>query len=542
MNQPKRRSMRLASRCKECYRKYRNGLRTAFAVILTLTLVVQCGLIWARMLPEDSLSLSSRQETMTDNSAGAMPIRFAARGTEGLYGVEYNTDGLQEAYEATAAVWAQALEQAEVPSAVHMDTYSKALTRQMLMIEYDGDVPVDILAGWLGCEAQSLQDCTLGTMVLCREENNRFQLYFRDGQKIRCAATRVEENVFDAVVRQFEPNGCKLAAEEGQTAVPDLLYGTEQAVFEVMSFHAYSGSDGMELLLEAFGMDAAAAQQKAYQTDDETVYVSGSDTIRLSDTGSLEYRGTGVSVKTAQGHDRLMQYVQTAYRITGEALEAMDSGAAPALLRAESRENGRYVVDFGMQINSVPADNSAGYFARYVFDDGTLVQAKMSLRTCESTGESIAVMPVRQAAASQVLDADMKLSLRYVDTAHRWNGEAAEDDLWNADSDMDTDQSVEEDTGMDTADMPAEDADIPWDEMQDDISTEDIQGGTSTDGTSTEDMTQDTTEYDNTAVSAQWYVIRRGSEPVNDTRKLSPEEITVVQPDFDRLIRGGGVS
>lgn len=546
MNQQKRRMMRLGSRCKEWYQKHRHALRTGAVVLLTLTLIVQCGLIWARMLPENSLSLPSRRETMTDNSAGAMPIRFAARGSDGLYGIEYNTDGLQQAYEATAAVWAQALEQAEQPSVMHMDTYRKALTKQILMMEYDGDIPVDILAGWLGCEANSLQDCTLGTMVLCREKDNRFQLYFRNGQNIRCAVTHVDEEAFDAVVGQFEPNGCKLAAEEGKTAAPDLLYGTEQAVFDVMSFHAYSGSDGMELLLEAFGMDAAAAQQKAYQTEDETVYVFGSDTIRLTDTGSLQYRGTGVSVEAAQGHDRWMQCVQTAYRITGEALEAMDSGAAPALLRTESQENDRYVVDFGMQINSVPVDNSAGYFARYSFDHGTLVQAKMSLRTCESTGESIAVMPARQAAASQTLDADMKLSLRYVDTAQRWSGDAAQDDLWNADAngdvDMDIDSNVEEDASMDTADISDRDADIPWDEMQDDISTDDRQDDTSADSILTDDMTQDTTEYDTTAVSPQWYVIRHGGEPVKDTRTLSPEEITVVQPDFDRLIRGGGAS
>lgn len=524
MSRQNSRRMRIRSRWNGFYRRHRNGLRTVLAVILTLTLVGQCGLLWARMLPESSLSLSSRRETTTDNSAGAMPIRFAARNTDGLYGVEYNTDGLKEAYEATASVWAQALEQAEEPSVMHMDTYSSALKQQqLLMMEYDGSVPVDILAGWLGCEAKNLQDCTLGTMVLCSGKNNSFQLYFRDGQRVRCAETRVDADAFDAAAQQFEPNGCQLAAEEGQTTAPDLLYGTEEAVLDIMSFAAYSGSDGMDILLEAFGMDAAVAQQKAYQTDGVTVYVSGANTIRLAPDGSMEYRGTGVSVKAAQGHDRLMQYVQTAYRLTGEALEAIDSGAAPALLRAQTEEeSSRYVVEFGMQINSVPVDHGAGYFARYVFDNGTLVQARLCLRTCQSTGESIAVMPARQAAASQNLDADMRLSLRYVDGAESWDSyeETTDDSLWDADIAAD--------------DTPAEDADLSWEEMQEE--------------TSADEMTQDvlgTAWYDNTgtAVAPQWYVIRHGSTPQKEVgRTLSPEEITVVQADFDRLIQGGGAA
>ena len=521
MSRQKSRRTRIHSLWNGFYRRHQGGLRTVLAVVLTVTLTAQCGLLWARMLPEGSLSLSSRRETITDNSAGAMPIRFAARNPDGLYGVEYNTDGLKEAYEATAAVWAQALEQAEQPSVIPMDAYSSALEQQqLLLMEYDGSVPVDILAGWLGCKAKSLQDCALGTMVLCSGKNNSFQLYFRDGQRIRCAETRVDADAFDAAAQQFEPNGCQLAAEEGQTAAPDLLYGTEEAVFDVMSFAAYSGSDGMDILLEAFGMDAAVAQQKAYQTDGMTVYVSGANTIRLASDGSMEYRGTGVSVKAAQGHDRLMQYVQTAYRLTGEALEAIDSGAAPALLRAQTEEEtGQYVVDFGMQLNSVPVDHAAGYFARYLFDNGTLVQARLCLRTCQSTGESIAVMPVRQAAASQTFDADMRLSLRYVDAAEPWDsyGETTDDSVWDAD--------------MDTADTPSEDADLSWDEMQEEVPAE--------------GMTQavpDTAWYDNTgtAVSPQWYIIRHGSAPRKEVgRTLSPEEITVVQADFDRLIQGG---
>lgn len=502
------------------YRRHQSSLRTGLTVVLALTMILQCGLLWARMIPKNTFSLSQHRQTTTDNSAGAMPIRFAARNEEGLYGVEYHADSLKNAYETTAAVWAEALEQAQQPFAAGMDNYRSALTQQLLMMEYDGHVPIDIVAGWLGCRADHLQGGTLGTIVLCREKNDQFRLYFRNGQNIRCADTTVNAEDFNAAAQQFKPNGCQLAAEEGEAVVPDLLYGTEEAVFDVMSFSAYHGSQGMDGLLKAFGMDADVAQQKAYETDDGImVYVSGANTVRIASDGSMEYRGTGVSVKAAQGHDRLMQYVQTAYRLTGEAMEAMDSGAVPALLRTKNdEETGTYIVDYGMQINSVPVDYAAGYFARYRFENGTLTQAKLYLRTCQSTGESIAVMPVRQVAASQSLDADTRLSLRYVDRVQKWNDydDIQDDSLWDADINAQTDI----DTDI-NADM-TEEADLPWEERPED--------------------TLGTAWYDNTgtAVSPQWYVIRYDDKPDTDVgRTLSPEEITAIPADFDRLIRGG---
>lgn len=533
------------------YQRHRDGLRSLLIAVLAAALVVQCGLLWSRMLPENSFSLqtffSSREETSTDNSAGAMPIRFAARSDSGLYGVEYNTEGLAEAYEATADVWAQALEHAAEPSAIHMEDYRSALGRNLLLMEYDGSVPVHILAGWLGCSVtDALDECTLGTAVLCSRENNEFALYFRDSRngKLWCAQTSVDTEVFDAAVKQFEPNGCVLAAdEEDSTVSPDMLYFYTGAAFDVMSFGAYTGADGIDTLLEAFGMNAEEAQRNAYNTDGMTVYVSGSNTIRLASDGSMVYDGTGVSVNAAHGHDRLMQYVQTGYKLTGEALEAIDCGAAPSLTKAYTdADTGRYVVVYGMQVNGVPVDNAAtGYFARYEFAHGMLVHANLALRTCQATGETIAVMPEKQAAASQRFDADMRLSLRYVDEAKdthssTWDatGEDVDNSMWRAE---DTVGNAETDTGL--ADSTDEEADIAWDDA-----SETDRSWTTDEITDTgADDTLGTAWYDSTgtAVSPQWYVMRHGNtaDIPNTGRTLSPEDIAVVQADFDRLIRGG---
>ena len=80
------------------------------------------------------------------------------------------------------------------------------------------------------------------------------------------------------------------------------------------------------------------------------------------------------------------------------------------------------------------------------------------------------------------------------------------------------------------------DADLSWDEMQDDTSNADSAAGS----------TGTTAWYDNTgtAVSPQWYVLQYGKEDAKDAanRTRTPDHITVVMQDFDHLIQGGGAS
>ena len=134
-------------------------------------------------------------------------------------------------------------------------------------------------------------------------------------------------------------------------------------------------------------------------------------------------------------------------------------------------------------------------------------------------------MPEKQAAASLAFDADAILSLRYVDPAK----ETAND--WS-----DTYASAASDAADAAWSAEDGDADLSWDEMQDDTSDADSAAGS----------TGTTAWYDDpgTAVSPQWYVLQYGKEDAKDAanRTRTPDHITVVMQDFDHLIQGGGAS
>lgn len=525
---------RRTRRAKTCwFARHKHLLRNGVLVVLLAAIPVQSVLLWREVLPQHTLSLPhwllSSEQTQTDDAAGTMPIRFASRSKNGVFGVEYNMDGVKQAYEQTADVWMQALSHASKPYTTTMETYSRALSNQLLMMQYDGQVPAAMIANWLGCsDTKNLADCALGTVLLSKSKDG-YQLYFRDSSSgtIKRTDTSVQDEDFRLAVEQFEPNGCSLAVDEKTAAIsPDVLYNAGGMKFDVMSFAPYTGEDGIEQVLTAFGLQAEDAVQHAYTSGGKTVYVSGKHTFRLGGDGTAVYDGTGIGVSAAHGQKLYQQDVQTAYRLTGEILEAIGSGAVPALKKTYTDDGGKYIVVYGMQINGVPVDNAAsGYLARYTFDNGMLTHAELALRTCQSTGETIAVMPEKQAAASLAFDADAILSLRYVDPAK----ETAND--WS-----DTYASAASDAADAAWSAEDGDADLSWDEMQDDTSDADSAAGS----------TGTTAWYDNTgtAVSPQWYVLQYGKEDAKDAanRTRTPDHITVVMQDFDHLIQGGGAS
>lgn len=527
-------------------RRHREGLRSLLLVLLVCALIGQSGALWLRVMTRSNTSNGLlqtavtelfQQEIETDNTTAALPIRFAVRGENGLYGIQYNTDGLKTAYETTADVWAQAWKQMDDWKPATLEEYRTALQQNMMLMEYDGSVPLYLLAGWLDgtLPTQTAQNCA-GVIALCRDAEGSYTLYLREREtnSLLCAVTTVDDAVFDAAAKQFEPNDCTLAADEDSAAVsPDLLYFAGGEVFDVLSFGAYDGSEGIEDLLDTFGLDADAAMTAAYTADGVTSYVSGDSTIRLTEDGSMRYDAHGsLRAAPARGTDQLLQDVQLGYELTSAALEAIDCGATAVLTDAYTNtDTGRYIAVFGLQIGGVPVDNAiTGYFARYEFEDGALIHANLALRTCQTTGETIAVMPEKQAAAALESTADAVLSLRYVDRAVGTNsswenlydaaqtGESTETDLWDAENTNDT---------QDTA----------WNDTESQTDSGSLQT----------ENTQQTAWYDSTGtpVSPKWYALQyhsTDSGPAKTETVLSPEEIIVVRADFDRMIQKGGAS
>ncbi len=522
----RRRIQRILRGIRRFFRAHYEQLRTLLLLVLIVGVCVQSRALWLRAM-DDGLGSNHAAGNAVDSSACAMPIRFAARADGEVYGMQYNTNGMQQAYDRTADVWVQALENAGTPQVSNTARYREALRCDMLLMDYDGSVPLYALAGWLDCALpQQLETYTLGTIALSCGDNFDYSLYLRDAQtgSILQIPTSVDTTTFSAAIEQFEPNDCTLAADQKDAGVsPDTLYFPGGETFEVVSFDAYDGADGWEDILTAFGLDAESAMASVYTSDDARVYVSGSHTVRLAGDGTMRYDGSTIHVGIGDDTaDVRLECIQSGYELTCTVLDAMESGASATLTKAyEEQDTGRYIAVFGLQIGGVPVDNDvSGYFARYEFESDVLVRATLALRTSQTTGETIAVMPEKQVAATMDAAVDAQLSLRYTDEARGTNWATDEDDasLWD-------EEQTQDGVWLDELD------EAETDEEQDDDTVSDY-------GTSWYDST-------GTPVSPMWYALHYGNvtstaDSGNTVRE--DREIEIVRADFDQLIRGGGAA
>lgn len=532
-------------------RAHQEGIKSAVLIVLAVLLAAQGGMLYRRTMDDGSKAQQeSTQQQLVDNTAAAFPIRFAVRSDDGIYGLEYSASGMADIFHDTADIWAQAWSNAEAPRRATRAEYRKALQQELMLMEYDGSVPLRLAAGWVGTSvSDAWSDVLLGTAVISRDHDS-YTVYFRDNStgKLLCAQTTVDSNVFDTVSAQYDANDCKIAADEKNAPVsPDTLYFPGGETFEVMSFADYDGTNGLQALLTAFHMDAEAAVKSEYTADTTRIFVSGRDTMQLKSTGEASYDGENIQISTVQNSNRELQYVQCGYQLAQAALDAIGSGAAPALTNAYFDSKGNYIAVFGMQIGGIPVDNTdTGYFARFTFHGNTMSSAQLALRTTQTTGETIAVMPERQVAAALNGSADTVLSLRYRDkpSQNRKDTESTSG-LLSADSLFGGNSGL---LGSET-DTRTQDDNTQPDLVQNIDDNADNQGNTdeesdwntaaaASETNSSSDLQTAWYDTSGTAVSPEWYIMRFNQK--TDLPKFNAADIQPVLADFDTMIQEGG--
>ncbi len=420
-----------------------DGIRLTAAAVLTVTMVGQSGILWAKVLDRDSTPkgtlaygvvrwMNNRTSVRSDViEPAAYPTKFAARSEYGVYGIQYSADGTRNAWEQTASVWSEALSAAKRVETVTIEEYTHAVKQQMMFVEFDGSVPLQLIAGWIGAAAPDNSDAvTCGGMMISREGEDSYRMFFRDSKTdlIYAAATTLTDVDFHTAAQTFTINDCTMAADTDTVVFPDTLQFAQAQTFDTITLQPYTG--GMTGLLRALEMDGTSAQEMAYNSPDKTaVYVGDGSVVRVTQDGIMTYRaedGIRAYSGSLNKRERELKYAQLGHEISEELLEAMGSGGEVHLTKAYTGEDGRYVTVFSLRIDGVPVDNELGYFARYEYKDGAMVHADAVLRTCTVTGQTVAVMPEKVAASSRQ-DSTALLSLRYADSAA-----ILRDDTWSA--------------------------------------------------------------------------------------------------------------
>jgi len=386
-----------------------------------LILLLACSAVWlsARsglvgrldgLLGEKS-QVSSGHQTQTEGRAEfAAPLRLAVRligeGKESCYGVLYDQQDCDRLFQSVAGLLAEALSNPGPAERINRTVWERMLTGASgLCLDFQGDMPLDVLSGWLSGEegGLSVRVRRLGLTVWQGEA----YLFYQDeiGDCYRCRAEVVDTNRLEETLAGLSGNGAFYAFEQAEyrmLAKDSLLLEDTPAPKVYQAANPVAG--GQDALEELAGDLGFTINTNGVYYAGQWVARSGNDTLRLSDGGVMTYQADGEGgehflLSPERDVPSRFDAAETCRALASAALGGRCGQARLYLLSVTDTDAG-WEVDFGYSLNGIPVQLEQGSAAHFVVEGDRVTQFTLRFRSYSGAGESLAVLPLPQAAAA----------------------------------------------------------------------------------------------------------------------------------------------
>ena len=403
-------------------------LRTAVELLKdVLIIALICSAVWMltsgglmrqfRIGPEDTGRVAATQTHAAVQEEAVLPMRITATLQEGelpaRYVAQYDTQAVDELFQQTAGLLMESLSSAEQPQAISRQQWEQALARAPgLSFDFLGEMPLSALTGWLNAEL-SIPDALVRRVVLTVWDGSA-ALYYHDlaaGIWCRCVTSVVGTAQLENALSGLSANGAFYAFESeatGSMARETLLVPNPgpQTVYTA-STPAESGRAALEGLMEDLGFNLAGCA--FYSGAEEEVGRSGSDTLRMSKNGVVEYY-TGEDglpqfpIQSNGGQSAVFDVVDSCSRLLWQAVHNRSGQARTYLSRVEQTQGG-WRLEYEYSLNGTPVRMKGGAAAVFEVTGGRITGFTLRLRTYEpGEDQQIILPPVQAAAAMSALD------------------------------------------------------------------------------------------------------------------------------------------
>ena len=329
----------------------------------------------------------------------AWPRVAAVTSAAGLrHGVAYDGAALAALYEGFSAYLGEALGSAQGPLLVSDKTWRQALNSQSLYLDYDCAPGLDVLAAWLGTEADWGADYRARRLLLAGGDDGSAVLYFMDDDG---RAWQLQTEASWAAVRLklegYLPNGAEFAYHypKLKDCAPYSLILAELPV--AATLRASGRQDAAAAALAArFGVSLSGTNSYP-EADGTVVYLGDQGNLRLEPGGAVRY--------TAGEGQGLPAGTQAAARIELgrgllDALCAVCGGEAQLLYQGLRQEGERELVLFDYMVGGIPVSVEGGCAAWAAFQNGLLTELWLLPRAYTANGAAEHLFPNLQAAAA----------------------------------------------------------------------------------------------------------------------------------------------
>lgn len=365
-----------------------------------LFLAWQTGL-FSGLLPQSEAegdgSTGSGEGTLSYTRA-AWPCAAAITWDNGLrYGVKYDDAAMEQIYSQLSVPLGETLGSSEAPVRISEKSWTGALSRGSVFLDYESAQSLPVLALWLGTEAEALAGSNARRLLLAPGEAELTQLLFQDaaGRFFRCATMATWSSVQTAV-SAFLPNGASFARElEGLEACEPYSLILEQLPALTL-LQSYPGALDSCANRAAQVFSVPMNSGSSYPEPDGTqVYLGEYGSLRRSPEGLLSYRyeeGAPVCKTEALQIEQSRQLLEQLH----EAFRREEQ-----LFYVGSWEQGDMTtVYFDYRAGSLPVHLESGHAAWCQFREGVLQEVGIYPRSYGRSAEHTDLLPEMQAAAA----------------------------------------------------------------------------------------------------------------------------------------------
>ena len=330
-------------------------------------------------------------------SVAARPVRISVRTGFGRMSVQRDFTALDEVYERLGGLLGEGLERADGRvEPCEIAELCRLLEQPSLYFGYDGALPVDLLARWLGVE--TALDETVSALVLAQdgEEHYCLALVTADGP-LRCG-TVMDQTLFRDALAQCRPDGSSFAFERTEAAFrrldPISLLCLDMVRLPAAA--ADSPAERREFaadLVEQLGFNPYVG---GYTTaDGMTAYEESTGTLFLNSSGALLIQNSASGQLQADSAElwNLTDYARSLLeRVTAP-------GDARLYLTGAVVDGDETTLTFDYFLSGIRIRQTAGSAATVQFSGAALQRLELNLRTYSLSGEQTALLPELQAAA-----------------------------------------------------------------------------------------------------------------------------------------------
>lgn len=336
----------------------------------------------------------------------ALPLAISVNTETGRTTAIWDFDALDSAFETLGGALGQALDTAQTPEISSRSDLRTALQGESVYFSYDLRLPAAVLASWLDAAPEvELPQVDACALVI---EGEAVALYLV-GATVQKAATGLSAETLSPLLAQFRPDGSAFAFEVGATVDAFSLLPTGSPALPDAQVESPCDSRFQEALATALGFNPYG----------DTTYTDAAGVTSFTEAGcALEAAPDGQIRLTVTADDRFQAADQTEEALVEEArrlatLTAGESAGAARLYLTAITENdeGETICTFDYYLSGVKVTLSTGHAAEVTFVGQSVRAMTAQALTFTTTGATLPVMPVTQAAA--ILAPGEKLELSY---------------------------------------------------------------------------------------------------------------------------------